>query len=337
MAPAHSTTKTNPTVEPLDGALGRINIDEPRWDQTTYEGRAKHFFTITNPLNLLKGDKELEEARRIVLGYKAGEKVPGLTVDKLWNAKHVYDSAFHPDSGEKMFILGRMSAQVPCNMFITGMMMSFYKTTPAVVFWQWVNQSFNAIVNYTNRSGDKPITNKTLGTAYAMATTGATATALALNALTKKAPPLIGRFVPFAAVAAANCINIPIIRQRELVDGIPVTDKTGELKIGESSLAAKSAITKVALSRICMAVPGMVLPPILMNYLETKTHFFKRYPWAPAPLQIAVCGACLVFATPLCCALFPQRSSMKVSQLEPSLQKIAASHGIDEVYFNKGL
>ncbi|OON16230.1 tricarboxylate carrier, partial [Opisthorchis viverrini] len=77
-----------------------INIDKPRYDQSTYIGRAKHFFITTNPLNILKSSSELEEAKSIV--HK-------------------------------------------------------YKSTSAVVFWQWFNQTFNAVVNYTNRSGDSPI------------------------------------------------------------------------------------------------------------------------------------------------------------------------------------
>lgn len=314
-----------------------INIKEPRWDQGTFMGRAQHFFMVTDPRNVLLSSEVLEDARVTVENYRLGIVKPGLTEDELWRAKYIYDSAFHPDTGEKMLLVGRMSAQVPMNMTITGCMLTFYRTAPAVVFWQWVNQSFNAIVNYTNRSGDAAITMNQLGAAYVSATTGAVVTALGLKSLTKHLPAIMGRFVPFAAVAAANCINIPFMRQRELKYGIPVTDAEGK-RLGESSNAAQQAIVQVVVSRIGMAVPAMAIPPVIMNALEKKA-FMKRFPVLNAPVQVGLVGLCLVFATPLCCALFPQKSSMKVNSLEPELQdSIRQSNpNITTVYFNKGL
>uniref|UniRef100_A0A8D2HJX1 Sideroflexin-3 n=1 Tax=Urocitellus parryii TaxID=9999 RepID=A0A8D2HJX1_UROPR len=284
---------------PLD-----INIQEPRWDQSTFLGRARHFFTVTDPRNLLLSGAQLEASRNIVQNYRAGVVTPGLTEDQLWRAKYVYDSAFHPDTGEKVVLIGRMSAQVPMNMMITGCMLTFYRQ---------------------------------LGTAYVSATTGAVATALGLKSLTKHLPPLVGRFVPFAAVAAANCINIPLMRQRELQVGIPVTDEAGQ-RLGHSVTAAKQGIFQVVVSRICMAIPAMAIPPVIMNTLEKK-DFLKHRPWLGAPLQVGLVGFCLIFATPLCCALFPQRSSIQVNRLEPELraQIQKQNPGTEVVYYNKGL
>jgi len=316
--------------------MSRINLDEPRWDQSTYLGRARHFFTTTNPLNLLCTSAKLEEARDIVTKHRKGDDLK-LPEDELWAAKHIYDSAFHPDTGEKMMLVGCMSAQVPMNMSITGCMLTFYKTTPAVVFWQWINQSFNAVVNYTNRSGDSPLSVEQLGTSYVLATGGALVTALGLNSLVKNMPPLVGRFVPFAAVAAANCVNIPMMRISELQNGASLSDSQGRA-MGSSQKAAKEGISTVIVSRIFMCAPGMVIPPIVMNHLEKKGTLAKR-PWLGGPIQVLLCGLLLTFATPLCCALFPQRASIQVSRLEPSvqeeIQKMENPPAV--VYYNKGL
>lgn len=317
----------------------RINIEKPYWDQSTYRGRALHFLTVTNPLNVFASNESLERARDVVTRYRSGEscKSLGITEEELWKCKYLYDSAYHPDTGEKMILIGRMSAQVPMNMTITGLMMTFYKSTPAVIFWQWCNQSFNALVNYTNRSGKTPIPKETLIQSYIGATGGAVITALSLNRLARRGPPLAGRLVPLAAVAAANCVNIPMMRITELQNGIELQNETGT-EVGKSKLAAQRAIATVTLSRILMASPSMILAPIVMNYIE-KRNLLRKAKWASAPIQVLICGICLTFATPLCCALFVQRVPISVDDLEPELQKQIRSQdsAIQTVYYNKGL
>lgn len=62
-----------------------------------------------------------------VITLREGRAPYNTTVDNIWTAKRQYSSAFHPDTGELMFLPGRMSFQVPGNMVITGLMMTFYR------------------------------------------------------------------------------------------------------------------------------------------------------------------------------------------------------------------
>ncbi|XP_043568989.1 sideroflexin-2 isoform X3 [Chiloscyllium plagiosum] len=268
--------------------LSKFNIDAPRWDQTTFVGRLKHFFNITDPRTVLVSNAALDKAKDLVDSFRAGSVPPGTTEEQLHYAKKLYDSAFHPDSGERMNLIGRMSFQVPGGMAITGFMLQFYRTVPAVVFWQWVNQSFNALVNYTNRNAASPITTKQIGVAYLTATSTALATAVGLNLYTKKAPPLLARWVPFVAVAAANCVNIPMMRQQEIISGIAVTDENDN-QLGKSRNAAVKGITQVVISRVTMAAPGMIILPIMMEHVE-RYPFMQRIKFFHAPLQVMLVG-----------------------------------------------
>lgn len=315
-----------------------FDIDEPVYDQSTFYGRYRHFLSRTNALLLLTSSKKLEETAKIVQNAREGRIPPGMSHDELRKAKVLYDSAFHPDSGEKMVWLGRMSAQLPAGMVIIGTMLAFYKTPLEVITVQWINQSFNALVNYTNRNAKSEITGKQILQAYLGASTAATVVAVSLNAVVKRAPPIVARWVPFVAVAAANCTNIPLMRQRELIDGVMVHDEQGR-ELTYSKQAAMTGISQVCMSRITMVAPGMIIVPIIVQQLE-KNPFFRRGRLFSAVLQTAIVGLFWGAMVPVGCGLFPQRSSIAFNDLEPKAQaEIVRIRGYipERVYFNKGL
>lgn len=105
----------------------RLNLDGPLWDQKTFVGRCKHFFWVTDPRTCVIGEKKLYEAKALLEQYRKKQEPAGTTRDQIIYAKKLYESAFHPDSGELQNVFGRMSFQVPGGMAITGAMLQFYR------------------------------------------------------------------------------------------------------------------------------------------------------------------------------------------------------------------
>jgi hypothetical protein len=86
-------------------------------------------------------------------------------------------------------------------------------------------------------------------TAYAAATSAGVGCALLFNKVIASSPTLssgiVGRFVPLVAVAAANCVNIPLMRQEEIKGGIEIETADGEIA-GLSKNAAVNAVAQVS-------------------------------------------------------------------------------------------
>ncbi|KAK7094422.1 sideroflexin-2-like [Littorina saxatilis] len=324
-------------------AAERIDINKPPFDCGTFLGRLRYFAWITDPrLSFVKKEKLLE-AKDLLESYRQTSEAGGVAEGDLRRAQQMYLSAFHPDTGELQNVIGRMSFQVPGGMVLIGAMITFYKSTPAVIFWQWANQSFNALVNYTNRNAASDISTNRLATAYVSATSCALIVALGLKrGLAKRSSPLVQRFVPFAAVAASNAVNIPLMRQSELIDGVVLQDEHNKTAT-QSRYAAVKGISQVLTARILIAAPSMTLLPILMESLEKK-GVFRRVKGLGAASQVLLSGVMLLFMVPFGCAIFPQRCSIKTEKLKlidsEHYEKLLAS-ARDKVpetlYFNKGL
>ncbi|MEQ2212775.1 Sideroflexin-5, partial [Xenoophorus captivus] len=124
------------------------------------------------------------------------------------------------------------------------------QTMASTIFWQWLNQSHNACVNYSNRNASKTAPFSKFFQGYVGAVTSAVSIAVGLNVLIQRANRLtptskllVQRFVPFPAVASANICNVVLMRHTELSDGIDVLDDSGKV-VGTSKVAARHVSPK---------------------------------------------------------------------------------------------
>jgi len=255
----------------------------------------------------------------------------------------IKDAAIHSDTGEKIFPLFRLSGFVPVNVVICAGMLAPNPTLFSVIFWQWINQSYNIALNHANRNASNQLSNSTIAKTYVSAVGISCGVAVGLGEFAKMVAfspfvkNAIQRFVPFTAVSLAGVANVFMMRWNETKQGIMVLDDEGK-ELGKSKKAGFYALSQVAFSRVATSFPCLLFPPVIMNFAE-KTSLLKNNPRLRAPLNLGVITVVLVTALPAAVAIFPQKVSISPRKLEPEFHELRDKNNnpLKEVYFNKGL
>ena len=269
------------------------------------------------------------------------------------------------DTGTPVFLPFRMSNFVLANLIVTAGMLTPGLGTVGTLAWQVANQSLNVGINSANANKSSPLSNSTIAKSYALAVSASCSVALGLSALVprlKRVSPgtklILGRLVPFAAVASAGALNVFIMRGEEIRKGIdvfpsPAKGRDGHApgpepsekevstnpsrpppSLGKSRKAATLAVGETAISRVLNATPVMVIPPLILVQLQ-KREWLKRNPRLTLPTNLGLIFMTSVFALPLALAAFPQRQAISADLLEEEFHGRGGEVGAVE--FNRGI
>ncbi|TGO35122.1 hypothetical protein BGAL_0227g00110 [Botrytis galanthina] len=334
---------------------GNRELPASQYDLSTYWGRVMHSAAISDPRTLLVNSAGLENAKSLISSYKQG-KIHEMTPE-LWNAKKIVDSTLHPDTGTPVFLPFRMSCFVLSNLVVTAGMLTPGLGTTGTLLWQITNQSLNVAINNANANKSTPLSTSKIAQSYFLAVGASCSVALGLNALVprlKKVSPgtkmILGRLVPFAAVASAGALNVFLMRGEEIRKGIdvyPVLSESDKVKLaaegksesevaslGKSKKAATIAVSETAISRVLNSSPIMVIPALILVRLQKK-QFLIRNPRLTLPINLGLILGTSLFALPLALAAFPQRQSVDASTLEEEFWGKGGEGG--KVVFNRGI
>ncbi|KAJ7398605.1 sideroflexin-5 isoform X3 [Pitangus sulphuratus] len=140
----------------------------------------------------------------------------------------------HPDTNETIFMPFRMSGYIPFGTPIVVGLLLPNQTLASTVFWQWLNQSHNACVNYANRNATKG--------------------SCGFPWIPGSVQGQVGQGLeqPGIVQASANICNVVLMRHTELEEGIDVLDNNGNI-VGSSRIAAKHIETSRLEPEIAMA------------------------------------------------------------------------------------
>ncbi|CDR39961.1 RHTO0S04e12574g1_1 [Rhodotorula toruloides] len=199
------------------------------------------------------------------------------------------DSSIHPTpASPSLSPSASPPSSRPTSVIFAGMLAP-NPSLKSVIFWQWANQSLNVCVNYSNANKSIKMSTSEIASAYAAATVASCSIAVGLPQLVPRlrvspsARALLSKLVPFAAVASAGCVNIGLMRWKEMRDGIsvfkpsdPKTGRPSSEELGKSSIAGAYAVGQTAARRVLTNIPTLILPPIILTLLENAASSSSR-------------------------------------------------------------
>ena len=198
--------------------------------------------------------KSVETAKSIVQMQKKREEngpvmLPANEIKEIRKAQAVVQSAVHPDTGETIPRMMRLCGYAPVSIpTLFGFLLS-KPTTFNIIFWQWANQTYSAGVNYANRNASSSLSNSGLAFVYLAAVTSSIGVGLGMKRILspfekKFSGPrrlFLNFLISYLAVGTAGCLNLMMMRSKEMKEGIMLTDKDG-VEHGKSKQIGRTAV-----------------------------------------------------------------------------------------------
>lgn len=312
-----------------------------RYDQGTFGGRFCKMILQCDPRLLLYTQAQVLQAKEMLDNYEAYQGKDR----ELWEASRLVQSALN-DKGEFIPSPFRMSGYVPYNGPVCVAMLAS-QSTLTVLFWSWVNQSQNALVNYFNRNTNSPIANEVLAKSYAAAVGSALAVGFGLATwMQRRFPPekakQLMKWIGFPSAVVASSLNCYIMRATELDTGIPLLTANGTPVVTDgrtSKAAALQGVTATVVSRAILPAPVFFGPPLLLS-VGPLQRYLMRHPAMTIPVTTFMLLTSFGIGLPATVAIFPQMSTIDASAVEPEFAQLInpeTQQPYEKFYYNKGL
>jgi len=225
-------------------------------------------------------------------------------------------------------------------------MVAMSSSTAALLFWSWVNQSQNALVNYYNRNACSKVSTETLPFSYFAAVGSALAVVFGLCSFIQghysdETAHALLRFVAFPSAVVASSLNCYIARRPEIACGIPLLDLYhNNVLPGETSTNAVTlGVYSTTASRALLQLPTYFARPLIVETVTPLEEYLVANPAATVPLTTFWLLLSFGIGLPAAVGVFPQMSKLDATQVEHKFRELRdpqTGEPYTQFWFNKG-